>query len=55
MGVAMVVMDKEEYLDKANILLVQPTYKSTYRDPNNKLKDKFITILKRIKKGIRTT
>ena len=49
-GVAMVAMDKKEYLDKANILLVQPAYKSIYRGPTNKLKTMLITILKRIKR-----
>ena len=49
-GVAKAAMDKEEYLDKANILLAQPAYKSMDRDHTNKLKAKLITILKRIKR-----
>ena len=47
--VAMAVMDQEEYLDKANILLVQPAYKRIDRGPTNKLKAKLISILKKLK------
>ena len=45
----MVVLDKEDYIEKANILLVQPSYRSIDRDPTNKLKAKLITILRRIR------
>ena len=49
-GVAMVVMDKKDYIDKTNNLLAQPAYRTIDRDPtNNKLKAKFITICRRIK------
>ena len=48
--VAMVVLDKREYIDKANNLLVQPANRTIVRDPTNKLKAKLITILRRIKK-----
>ena len=33
-GVAMVVMDKEDYIEKANSSLVQPAYRSIDRDPS---------------------
>ena len=46
----MVVMDKEEYIDKANSLISQEAYRSINRDPTNKLKAKFITIIRRIKR-----
>ena len=34
-GVAMAVMDRKDYIDKANNLLVQPAYRSIDRDPTN--------------------
>ena len=46
-GVTMVVMDRKDYLDKANNLLAQPAIN---RDLTNKLKAKLITILRRIKR-----
>ena len=49
-GVAMVVVDRKDYTDKANNLLVQPAYRTIDRDPANKLKAKLITILRRIKR-----
>ena len=52
-GVAMVVMDKEDYIYKAEELLVQPAYRKLDRDPTNRIKAKLITKLKTIKKGIR--
>ena len=39
-GVAMVVMDREDYIDKANSLLAQPACRSIDRDPISKLKAK---------------
>ena len=45
----MVVMDKQDYIDKANNLLSQNTYKSIQWDPTNTIKSKLITILKRVK------
>ena len=47
-GVATVVVDRKDYIDKANNLLAQPTYRTIDRDSTNKLKDKLITILRRI-------
>ena len=46
-GVAMVVMDRKEYIDKATNLLSHPVYKTIERDPINKLKAKLITLLRR--------
>ena len=40
-GVAMVVKDREDYMDKAQSLLVDTnTYKTVTKDPTNKLKNK---------------
>ena len=49
-GVAMVVLDKEGYIQKAQNLLVQSAYKTIERDPTNKIKAKLIQILSRIKR-----
>ena len=43
------VMDKEEYIRKAEELLRQPTYKPIPTDPTNKYKNKLISLLKTIK------
>ena len=48
-GVSIVVIDKEEYIRKAEELLRQPTYKTIPTDPTNKYKNKLITLLKNIK------
>ena len=49
-GVAMVIMDKKEYTDKAIGLLSDTnTYRTISKDPTNKLKNKIIGILKDIK------
>ena len=48
-GVAMVVMDKQDYINKANHLLNQNTYKVISKDPTNTIKNKLINILKGIK------
>ena len=37
-GVAMVVMDKQDYINKAEALLAQWAYKTIPRDPTNKIK-----------------
>ena len=52
-GVAMVIMDKEDYINKAKELLGQPAYKRLDRDPTNKIKAKLITKLRAIKKETR--
>ena len=49
-GVAMVVMDKEDYITKAETLLAQPAYGLISRDRTNQIKARFITKLRRIKK-----
>ena len=45
-GVAMVVMDKEEYVNKAQELLAQPEYRLLPRDPTNRIKAQLITKLR---------
>ena len=45
----MVIMDTQDYISKANTLLNQSTYRSIYRDPTNTIKNKLISILKRVK------
>ena len=52
-GMAMVVMNREDYMDKATNLLSQPVYRTIDRHPTNKLKAKLITLLRKIKKGYR--
>ena len=49
-GVAMVVMDKEDYINKAKELLGQQAYKRLDKDPSNIIKAKLITNLRTIKK-----
>ena len=48
-GVSLVAMDKEEYINKAEELLNQPTYKPISIDPTTKYKTKLISLLKVIK------
>ena len=48
-GVSMVVMDQEEYIQKSEELLHQPTYKELPSDPTTKHKNRLISILKTIK------
>ena len=50
-GVAMIVMDRKDYIHKATKLLVQPAYSTIDMDPTSKLKAKLITFLRRIKRG----
>ena len=45
----MVIMDKQDYISKANTLLNQNTYWSIHQDPTNTIKNKLINILKRVK------
>ena len=49
-GVAMVVFDRENYIEKAENLLAQPAYRTMDRDPTSKLKAKLILMLRRIKR-----
>ena len=49
-GVAIVIMDREDYQDKAKALLEdQGTYKALKTDPTGRLKSKMINLLKKIK------
>ena len=48
-GVAMVIMDKEEYINKAQEVLAQPAYRGIPRDPTSKIKAQLITKLGKIK------
>ena len=48
-GVALVVMDKTDYIKKAEELLNKPTYKKIPEDPTSRQKNKLINILKNIK------
>ena len=48
-GVAKVVMDKEDYIQKAESLLAQPAYRTIDRDPTSKIKAKLINTLRKIK------
>ena len=45
----MVIMDSQDYISKANTLLNQSTHRSIPWDPTNTIKNKLITILKRVK------
>ena len=49
-GVVMVVLDREDYNNKARDLLNTPAYKEIPKDPTNKIKAQLITKLRRIKK-----
>ena len=49
-GVAIVVMEKEDYTQKAESLLAQPAYRTIDRDPTRKIKAKLINTLRKIKK-----
>ena len=48
-GVALVVMNKEDYIKKAEDLLNQPTYKLIPAEPTKRQKTKLINLLKNIK------
>ena len=48
-GVAMAIMDRQDYINKASRLLNQNTYRSIPQDPINTIKNKLISILKRVK------
>ena len=49
-GVAMVVMDRQEYISKVEELLAQPAYRTIPRDPTNGIKAQLITKLRKIKR-----
>ena len=46
-GVSIVVMDRDDYNNKAEELLHQPTYRPIPNDPTNKLKNRLMTLLKK--------
>ena len=48
-GVALVVMNKQDYEKKAEELLNQPTYKNITNDPTTRYRNKLINFLKTIK------
>ena len=48
-GVALVIIDKNDYIQKAEELLNTNTYKKLPEDPTNKQKNKLVNILKSIK------
>ena len=48
-SMVVVVMDKQDYINKANQLFNQNTYKVISKDPTNTIKNKLINILKGIK------
>ena len=52
-GVAMVIMDRQDYINKANHILNQSIYRSIAKDPTSSIKNKLINILKRVKKSNR--
>ena len=45
----MVIMDRQDYINKANHLPNQSTYRSIAKDPTSSIKNKLINILKRVK------
>ena len=47
----MVIMDRQDYMNKANRSLNQNTYRSIPRDPTNTIKNKLTSILKKVKKS----
>ena len=49
-GLAMVVIDKEDYIQKAGTLLEQSAYKTIDKDPTNSSKAKLIQILRRLQR-----
>ena len=48
-GVSIVVLDRDEYIKKAEDLLSQSSYKKISNDPTNRYKSRLITLLKKIK------
>ena len=48
-GACLVVMDKKDYIEKSEELLLKPTYKILPSDPTTKHKNKLIALLKLIK------
>ena len=49
-AVAMVVMDRKEYIDKTTNLLSQPAYSTIDKDSTKRFKAKCITLLRKLKR-----
>ena len=45
----MVVMERQDYINKSNKLLTQPAYRAIPMDLTKQIKTKLISILKRVK------
>ena len=45
----MVVMDRQDYINKSNNHLAQLAYRPIHRDPTNKIKAKLVTMLRKVK------
>ena len=50
MGVALVVIDRKMYVEKATNLLSQPMYRTIAKNPTNRLKAKLITLFRQLKR-----
>ena len=48
----MVIMDRQDYINKSNNLIAQLAYRPIPRDPTNKIKAKLSTILKKVKNQV---
>ena len=48
-GIAIVVMDREDYINKSINLLAQLAYRPIPRDPTTKIKARLITIVRKVK------
>ena len=45
----MVIIDRQDYINKSNNLLAQQAYRPISRNPTNKIKAKLITMLRKVK------
>ena len=48
-GVALVVMDRQGYINKSNNLLVQQAHRPIPREPTSKIKARLINMLRKVK------
>ena len=46
----MVVMERQEYINKSNNLLAQQAYRPIPKDPTNKIKATLTSILRKVKR-----
>ena len=51
--VAIIIMDRRDYINKSNNLLNQTTYRAIPWDPTNTIENELINILKRVNKQTR--